>query len=500
MKSHRIHSYHPHVSRGMALAAWLLISGVLSAGVRPAGAAPIDADDQGVQVLERASQAFTRVARKATPAVVFIQVEKTVEAPRRQASPFGGDPFDFFGDDFFRHFFGDPRAPRRQAPPRRQRQIGQGSGFIVTPDGYILTNNHVVRDADKISVRLHDGREFDAEHIGGDPQSEVAVIKINAEDQLPVIPLGDSNLLEIGEWVIAIGNPFGLNETLTVGVVSAKGRSGIGLADYEDFIQTDAAINPGNSGGPLLNINGEVIGINTAIFTRSGGYMGIGFAVPINMARAIKKQLVETGEVVRGHLGIMIQELTADLAASFGMDEPRGILVGDVVPDSPAEKQGLQQGDILLQRDGREIKDVASFRNEIALTAPGTAIALTIFRDGETIEKTLEIGTLDDAKMVTTEDEETWQEKLGLTVTELTDEHAERFGYETGRGVLVEQVEAYGPAARAGIRPGNLIVSVNRQPTRTPEEFYQALKAGGETVLLQVRDGRHSRFVAIRLN
>ncbi len=499
MNKNRNTRFHYPFKRGAALAGLLLIFGVWTAAIRSVGADQSDADDQAIQVLERASQAFTRVARQATPAVVFIKVEKTIEAPRRQATPFG-DPFDFFGDDFFRHFFGDPRTPRRQAPPRQQRQVGQGSGFIVTSDGYILTNNHVVRDADKITVRLHDGREFDAEHIGGDPQSEVAVIKINSDDDLPVIQLGDSNVLEIGEWVIAIGNPFGLSETLTVGVVSAKGRSGIGLADYEDFIQTDAAINPGNSGGPLLNINGEVIGINTAIFTRSGGYMGIGFAVPINMARAIKQQLVETGEVVRGHLGIVIQEVTRDLAESFGLDEPRGILVGDVVPDSPADKHGLQQGDILLERDGREIKDVASFRNEIALTAPGTAIALTVFRDGKTISKTIEIGTLDDAGIVTSEDEQTWQEKLGLKITELTGEAAERFGYEPGRGVLVEEVQPYGPAARAGVRPGNLIASVNRQPVGTPEEFYQALEAGGDTVLLQVRDGRHSRFVAIRLN
>ncbi len=474
---------------------WMIGLG-LPAGNRPA-AAQDRGEEQSIEVLERASQAFTRVARIATPAVVFIQVEKTVQAPQRHGAPFG-DPFDFFGDDFFRRFFGDPRGPDRRQP-RQQRQVGQGSGFIVTSDGYILTNNHVVRDADKITVRLHDGREFEAEHVGGDPQSEVAVIKIEDGSDLPVIDMGDSDALEIGEWVIAIGNPFGLSETLTVGVVSAKGRSGIGLADYEDFIQTDAAINPGNSGGPLLNINGEVIGINTAIFTRSGGYMGIGFAVPINMARAIKRQLVETGEVTRGHLGIMIQEVTSELADSFGLEEPRGILIGDVLPDSPAEEQGLQKGDILLERDGRAIKDVTSFRNEIALTAPGTEIELTLFREGDTIQKTVVIGTLDDAQVVTAEKEEEWQEKLGFTVQELTAELAERFGYEAGQGVLVSDVRPHGPAARAGIRAGNLIVSINRQAVRTPEEFYQTLEDGGDTVLLQVRDGRHSRFVAIRL-
>ncbi len=455
-------------------------------------------EDQAVQILERASQAFTQVAKKSMPGVVFIKVEKTVELSGRAGMP-SNDPFDFFGDDFFRRFFGDPRGVRPGQPPQSQRQIGQGSGFVISRDGYILTNNHVVGGADKITVRLHDGREFEAEHIGADPQSEVAVIKIAVEGDLPVIPLGDSDALEIGEWVIAIGNPFGLSETLTVGVVSAKGRSGIGLADYEDFIQTDAAINPGNSGGPLLNIKGEAIGINTAIFTRSGGYMGIGFAVPINMARAIKEQLVETGKVVRGHLGIMIQEVTRELADSFGLSMARGILISDVLPDSPADRHGLKQGDILLKIDGQEILTVAAFRNRIALTSPGTSVPLTVFRDGDEIEVAIVIGSQEDSGLATSNAIEKWKETLGFSVEELSAEIAQRFGYEPGSGVLVTEVRPQSPAARGGIRPGHLIVSVNRRKVATPDEFYGLLSLSEKTVLLQVRDGRHSRFVAIRL-
>ena len=246
-------------------------------------------ENSDLTILERTSKAFTRIAKKVNPAVVFIQVEKTIKTGQG-GSPFGfNDPFDLFNDDFFRRFFGH-RFPDRG--PRAYKQMGLGSGFIISQDGYILTNNHVVGDADKITVRLNDGREFKAKTIGTDPNSDVALIKIDGSKNLPVLPLGDSDALEVGEWVMAIGNPFGLSHTLTVGVVSAKGRNSVGINDYEDFIQTDAAINPGNSGGPLINMKGEAIGINTAIYSKSGGYMGIGFAIPINMVKVIKKQLI----------------------------------------------------------------------------------------------------------------------------------------------------------------------------------------------------------------
>jgi len=486
-----------NVSLGIILAC---VMAFVCIPVQGQAAAPPQVEEEAIQLLEQTSQAFTRVGQSAIPSVVFITTEQAVRA----AGPRGrqpGRPFDFFDEEFFRRFFGQPHGRDGDGPPQRERRIGQGSGFIISQDGYILTNNHVVEGAEKIMVRLYDGREFEASHVGGDPRSEVAVIRIEADADLPAIALGDSDLLEIGEWVIAIGNPFGLSESLTVGVVSAKGRSGIGLADYEDFIQTDAAINPGNSGGPLLNIHGEVIGINTAIFSRSGGYMGIGFAVPINMARTIKQQLVETGEVVRGHLGIMIQEMTSELAESFGLDEPRGILIGDVVEDSPAEEYGLRVGDILLELDGEQIANVAAFRNQVSLMAPGTKIGLTVFRDGETMDIAVEIGELEaEIAAAPPPRMEAWTEKLGLAVSTLTEEYRQRFNYEDDAGVLVSEVVRHSQAARAGIRPGQLIVSVNRTPVGTTDAFYQQLEAATNTVLLQIREGPSMmRFVALRL-
>jgi serine protease Do len=307
-------------------------------------------------------------------------------------SPFEfNNPFDLFNDEFFRRFFG-PRLPER-GQPRKYRQTGQGSGFIVSKDGYILTNHHVVGDADRITVTLSDGREFTAKTVGTDPKSDVAVIKIEA-DNLPILPLGDSDALEVGEWVMAVGNPFGLSHTITVGVVSAKGRSTVGITDYEDFIQTDAAINPGNSGGPLINLTGEVVGIITAIFSRSGGYMGIGFAIPVNMAKAIQKQLVETGKVIRGSLGVNVQNLSKELAESFGLDSTDGVLIAGVTKDSPADKAGLRRGDVIVEFNGRNIENVGQFRNLVALTIPGTKIKLVLIRGGKRSDLAVKLGRI----------------------------------------------------------------------------------------------------------
>ena len=472
---------------------------ILLAGLIAPVAVTGNPDDTAV--LDRTSAAFSAIADRAIPAVVYVEVEKNVGAPPRTGgrAPFGNAPHDFFDDDLLRRFFQGPQM--RRFEPRRRRQQGTGSGFIMSPDGYILTNSHVVEGADKIRVKLHDGREFKAEPIGSDTKSEVAVIKIDADD-LPTIPLGDSGKLRIGEWVIAIGNPLGLAETLTVGVVSAKGRSNIGIADYEDFIQTDAAINPGNSGGPLLNSRGEVVGVNTAISTLTGGYMGIGFAIPINMARDIKNQLVEHGKVVRGYLGILIQEVTPDLASSFGLDENAGgILVGDVVEDSAAEKGGLEQGDVITKLDGEDVDDVAAFRNKVASSPPGTKFTLDVIRDGKQHTFEIATGTLTDEVAATSAATPEISEELGLQVGELTDELAERFGYEQDEGVLVTHVEPGGPAAAKGLRPGDLIASVNREPVRRVAQFNRAIGGvePGEAVLLRVKNGDHYRFVAIRL-
>jgi serine protease Do len=455
-------------------------------------------DDRNIALLDKTAKAFAAVVNKAVPAVVFVQVEKTVESGRA-ASPFRfQDPFDFFNDPFFERFFG-PHFQPRQRMPKKFRQRGQGSGFIISKDGYILINNHVVGEADLIKVKLADGREFKAKVIGTDPQSDVAVIKIDATD-LPVLRLGDSDKIEVGEWVIAIGNPFGLSHTVTVGVVSAKGRSRIGINDYEDFIQTDAAINPGNSGGPLVNIHGEAIGMNTAIFSRSGGYMGIGFAIPINMAKAIKDQLLEKGKVTRGWLGVVIQDIDEELAKSFGLKKTEGVLIAEVSEGSPAEKAGLKQGDIILRLNGKKVDDVGELRNKIALTAPGTKVKMGVLRENR--HKTLQvtIGKQPVGRAIGMVQHKILG-KLGLVVQDLTGDLAEQFGYREAQGVLVAEVEPGSPAARVGIRPGHLIEEVNHKQVHNMDEFIKALAQSKQTkrVLFRIRDGEFSRYVAIRI-
>ncbi|HEY5621307.1 MAG TPA: Do family serine endopeptidase, partial [Pontiella sp.] len=329
------------------------------------------------EISRETGSAFSEIAKKALPAVVFIDVETTVieTAPwRYHRSPFE----EFFG----RGFHGFPYS-QEQVPSRKYSKQGLGSGFIISRDVYILTNNHVVNEADRITVTLADGRKFDAVLVGADPKSEVALIKIEDGEDLPVLALGDSDALEVGEWVLAAGNPFGLSQTVTAGIVSAKERGDIGIADYANFIQTDAAINPGNSGGPLLNIDGEVVGINTAIYSQTGGYMGIGFAIPINLAVHIKDQLIKHGRVSRSVLGIIIQEVNEELAKSFGMDNAGGILISQVMEGSAAEEAGLKAGDIIMEMDGKRVGKSSTFRNRVASTPPNTQLDLNIFREGE---------------------------------------------------------------------------------------------------------------------
>jgi len=453
------------------------------------------AQNYGIENLRQSGKAFSSVAKKVSPAVVFIQVEKTVETKQ----PMGFTPF---GDDFLKHFFG-PSFPGQQrrfhAPQQKQRIVGQGSGFIISKDGYILTNNHVVGDADKVTVKLEDGREFFAKTIGIDPHTDVAVIKIDAGN-LPLVPLGDSDKLEVGEWVVAIGNPFGLSHTLTVGVVSAKGRSRVGLADYENFIQTDAAINPGNSGGPLVDLDGRVIGMNTAIFSRSGGYMGIGFAIPINMIKAVKKQLVMTGHVVRGYLGVVIQEMTPELAKSFGLEEHKGILVAEVSKNSPAEKAGMKQGDVIVEFNGKTVEKISPFRNSVALKKPGSKQKITVLRNGKRKTISVIIGELSDGGLSATRETTQNLNKLGLTVQTLTPDLAKQFGLQNEKGVLVTQVTPGTVAAMAGIKAGAVILGVNRQPVSNAREFKEivakSLKTG--SVLLLIKEGQYSRFVVLK--
>ncbi len=479
----------------------MLVAILVTAGlpVMPAQAGPLDGDED-VALFQRMSRAVGKIAEATMPAVVFIQVEKTIEQAQRPQFHFN-DPFDFFGDDLLRRFFGPQMRPQPQQP-RRFRQQGAGSGFMITRDGYILTNSHVVGDADKITVRLHDGREVEAKLIGSDPQSEVAIIKIEGDD-FPVVELGDSAELAIGQFVIAIGNPFGLSESVTFGTVSALRRSNIGITDYEEFIQTDAAINPGNSGGPLVDASGRVIGINTAIYSRSGGHMGIGFAIPINMARAIKQQLVETGSVARGYLGVMIQDMTKELADTFGLADTKGILISDVEPDSGADKAGIKQGDVIVEMNGRPVGRTGEFRNTVSSNPPGTELELTVIREGERMQVTVVTGALPGADKTAAVSEAVSKiyESLGMTVAELTAEHAERFTYPLDSGVLVTEVQPQGLAAQGGIRPGTLVTSVNLQTVTTVEGFMKALEASESTgrVVLRIRQGRYHRYVAFTI-
>jgi serine protease Do len=480
--------------RGVVFAAISLLVMLGLTGLAPA--------QPNMKAAKELSNAFSASAKEAMPAVVSIKVEKKVEAsPLSFGTPFGyNDPFGLFGDDLLRKFFGD-RIPPQQQTPKKFYEHGQGSGFIISKDGYILTNNHVVGDVDKITVELQDGRKFEnAKLIGTDPGSEVALIKIDG-DNFPVLPMGNSDKIEIGDWVIAIGNPFGLNETVTVGVISAVGRSNVHIAAYEDFIQTDAAINPGNSGGPLINLDGQVIGINTAIFSQSGGYMGIGFAIPINMARTIEQQLKENGKVIRGYLGIYGQDVTPDMAQLLQLGSNKGVIVASVEKGSPADKAGLKSHDVLLEMNGKKVESYDSFRNDVAVLRPGSNIKLSVLRDGKTIGVTV---TLAERPMeVAQGNPPKWrrqsQEALGIEVQNLTKDLAERFGYSLGEGVIVTRVTSGSPAANAGIQSGDLIQSVNRESVNSADDFEKAvMRTEGNKVLLLIKRGEYSQFVVLQ--
>jgi serine protease Do len=442
----------------------------------------------GVKTAKELSNAFTTVAKEATPAVVSIQVVKHVSG----GPMMGTDPFN---DEFFRQFFRGrvPRQPQRN-PRKFDQPTGQGSGFIISKDGYILTNNHVVGDVDEITVQLQDGRKFEkAKLIGTDPESEVALIKIEG-DNFPVLPLGDSDKVQIGEWVIAIGNPFGLSETVTVGVVSAMARSDVGITTYENFIQTDAAINPGNSGGPLINLDGEAIGINTAIVSQGRmGNLGIGFAIPIDMAKNIADQITKSGKVVRGYLGLYGQNVTAEMAESFKLEKAQGVIVSEVTKDSPADKAGLKQGDILLEMDGKKIENFTNFRNDIAVLKPDSSVKLLISREGKDEEINVTIGERPKALAQAGKSEEAKQQ-LGLQVQNLTKDLADEFGYTLSEGgVIVAEVDPDSAAASKGIQAGDLILSVNQKKVKSVSEFDEALQevAKGKTVTLLIKRGQN---------
>jgi serine protease Do len=451
------------------------------------------ARDNGIENLRNTGRAFASVAKRVSPAVVFIRVEKDVaESNNAYLQP--------FNDDLFRRFFGNPFPYQRQHPvPRRHpKAIAQGSGFIISPDGYIITNNHVVAGEDKITVRLQDKREFTAKVIGADKRADVALIKIDAKN-LATVPLGDSDKLEVGEWVIAIGNPFGLSHSITAGIVSAKGRNSVGINDYEDFIQTDAAINPGNSGGPLVNLDGEVVGMNTAIFSKSGGYMGIGFAIPVNMIKVIEKQLQKKGSVSRGYLGVMIQPLTPELAAGFGIKQEDGVLIAQVADGSAAAKAGMKRGDVVTKFAGREVHDVGNFRNRVAMLAPGTSTDITVIRNGRVKKLTITLDSLPDGK-VSMGGSGLNLDKLGFAVQDIDPRMARKYGYAATKGVMVTKVQSGSVAAMAGMKPGSLILEVNRHPVSNVRELQKYIGAKKDAVLLLISDGRGSRFVVLKVD
>ena len=464
----------------------------------------VQAQVNGVKNLRQTSKAFASVGRSVSPSVVFIQVEGKTSATPNFQFPF--DTQDFFGNELFERFFGERfRDFSMPNTPQPQRKIvGQGSGFIFAVEDsllsdktYILTNNHVVQNADKIKITLQDKREFTAKIVGVDPKSDVALLEINTST-LPALVLGDSSVLEVGEWVIAIGNPFGLSHTLTVGVVSAKGRTSLGISDYEDFIQTDAAINPGNSGGPLVNLNGEVVGMNTAIFSRSGGYMGIGFAIPINLAKSIGEQLMDSGEVRRGHLGVVVQELSEALAKSFGLKQNDGILISQIMDDSPAFKAGLQQGDVIISFQGKPVDTVGRFRNFVALSAPKSTKKLTVLRDGKRLDVSVNIGRLVSEEHVLQTDEQA-SEELGIKVKTITSNLAQQYDVKPSVGVIVVSVKSGSVAALAGIDQGTVILQVDRKPVNNTEEFASALKKSiqEKSVLLLLLKNNVQRYLVL---
>jgi serine protease Do len=452
-------------------AACLISVAAVTASAQPA-TAPTSAATEYAQKL---SEAFEAAAARITPSVVNISASTKPKAGkklRRRDEQFMEQFRQFFGDEFAERF----NMPEDGAEGPVQQ--GLGTGVIVDPKGLILTNNHVLGEADEVDVRLQDGRKFKAQIVGRDERSDLAVVKIKAND-LVAAKLGESDNLRIGQWVVAAGNPFGLDNSITAGIISAKGRSIIGGGQYEDFIQTDAAINPGNSGGPLVNLEGEVVGINTAIFSRSGGYMGIGFAIPISMAKGVMESLINSGKVVRGWLGVGIQNLSEGLAQSFNYSGTDGALVGHVEPTGPAAKAGLKQGDIIVALSGDKLKDVNQLRNRVAAIKPGSKVELDYIREGKKETVSVVIGELPSQPGKGKADEDSQEEAesaIGIVVEDITPQVARRLGTTRKSGVVVMQVRPNGIGAQAGLSPGDLVVSVDGKLIKDAEEFRAAVK------------------------
>ncbi|MBE9523332.1 MAG: DegQ family serine endoprotease [Proteobacteria bacterium] len=438
-------------------------------------------------VLPGAPGSFSYLAKKASPSVVNISTVKVIKGGRQVPLPFGpNDPFR----EFFERFFGD------QAP-RDFKQRSLGTGFIIDKQGFILTNNHVVEQTDEIKVTLNDKREFDAKIIGRDPKTDLALIRIESDHPLTPLPLGDSDKLEVGDWVMAIGNPFGLGHTVTAGIVSAKYRQ-IGAGAYDNFIQTDASINPGNSGGPLLNTAGEVVGVNSAILSQSGGSVGIGFAIPINMAKDLLPQL-KKGKVVRGWLGVMIQEITPELKDKLNLKEERGALVGDVVAEGPADKAGIKRGDVIVSFDGKEISEANDLPFIVASTPVGKTVTVEVIRIGKKEHFQVQIEELKEEREAQVVSEA--RPNLGLTVREITPELARNFGLSEASGVVVVQVQNNTPAQEAGLAPGDIILEMDQVPVKDLKQFNQMIGAykAGDTILFLVKRRGSTLYLTLKV-
>jgi serine protease Do len=442
------------------------------------------------------AKSFVEIAKIVKPAVVNIASSRSGKGDGPQSSP--------FDDPFFRRFFGEEFFKREQ-PHRDRKERGQGSGVIVDPNGVIITNNHVVNKADDIRVILSDKREFKGKLIGTDTKTDLAIVKIEATG-LSTVPFADSDQLEVGEFVLAVGSPFGLTHSVTMGIVSAVGRASMGIAEYEDFIQTDAAINPGNSGGALVNIRGELVGINTAIFSQSGGNMGIGFAVPSNLARSIMDQLVKNGKVVRGWLGVAIQELTPELAAQFGLSDTKGVLVSDVMDDSPAKKAGFERADVITEYDGKPMDSPTHLRNAVAQTPIGRKVPIKVIRDKK--PKTIDVTIVEQPKSMGQPGSEDSGESTAPTgvlsdfdVRELNEELAARYGIKPSeRGVVIVRVKPGSTADEMGVREGDIVMEVNRKPVTSIKSYERAVSslAKDQTVLLLLKRKGQTIFLTIR--
>jgi len=451
--------------------------------------APTIAAEGAPITLGNFANGFSSVLKPALPAVVNIRSSKVVKTQIH-----GGLPFN---DPMFRQFFGDQFGQR--GGPQTQREQSLGSGVIITTDGTVLTNNHVVDGASDIKVYLSDKREFKATLVGTDPKTDVAVLKIDANN-LPTLPLGNSSTLQVGDLIFAIGDPFGIGETATMGIVSAKGRGRLGIEDYEDFIQTDAAINPGNSGGAMIDLHGNLVGINTAILTGgSGGNQGVGFAIPINLARNVMDQIRAHGKVVRGYMGVYIQDVTPEIAKQFHLNETRGALIGDVSADTPGAHAGLKRGDVILAVNGQEISGANELRLQISQTPPGTLVKLKVWRDGKTQDTNLTLGELPEKAEKASMGEEGGGALEGVDVENVTPEIAQQLGLKANaHGVVVTSVDPSSAAGSVGLRQGDVIQEVNHKPVTNVEEFRHAM-AGAEKqpALLLVNRGGVTSYLVI---